>query len=227
MAASTAEIVFITDKRVLAIPVKECKEPWVNLQEQSVIEIGPSPEIPNNTDYFYMRNKVYEKLVQAQTKLPSGLRFCLYEAYRSLELQKILYDGRYAKVKHAHPDWSHEDLHVETTRLVSPVVELDGTPNIPPHATGAAVDVYLLDENGDAIDMGMHPKDWQDDVDGSLSVTHSDAISETAQKNRDIMSKVLSEVGFVNYPTEFWHWSYGDRYWAYHTQQPYALYGMK
>jgi hypothetical protein len=22
--------------------------------------------------------------------------------------------------------------------------------------------------------------------------------------------------GFVNYPTEWWHFSYGDRYWAYH-----------
>ena len=46
-----------------------------------------------------------------------------------------------------------------------------------------------------------------------------------AQKNRKIMSEVLTKVGFVNYPTEYWHWSYGDRYWAYHKQQPFALYG--
>ena len=25
----------------------------------------------------------------------------------------------------------------------------------------------------------------------------------------------LATEGFVNYPTEYWHWSYGDRYWAY------------
>jgi len=28
------------------------------------------------------------------------------------------------------------------------------------------------------------------------------------------MFKVLEKVGFVNYPKEFWHWSYGDIYWA-------------
>jgi len=29
----------------------------------------------------------------------------------------------------------------------------------------------------------------------------------------------------VNYPTEWWHWSYGDRYWAFVTGAPHALYG--
>jgi D-alanyl-D-alanine dipeptidase len=31
--------------------------------------------------------------------------------------------------------------------------------------------------------------------------------------------------GLVNYPTEWWHWSYGDRYWALVTGAPAALYG--
>ncbi len=39
------------------------------------------------------------------------------------------------------------------------------------------------------------------------------------------MSDALNVVGFVNYPTEYWHWSYGDRYWAYVKQQPFAIYG--
>jgi D-alanyl-D-alanine dipeptidase len=38
------------------------------------------------------------------------------------------------------------------------------------------------------------------------------------------MSGVLSQVGFVNYPTEYRHWSYGDRYWAYNKHQPHAIY---
>jgi hypothetical protein len=29
----------------------------------------------------------------------------------------------------------------------------------------------------------------------------------------------------INYPTEWWHYSYGDRYWAYHQNQPHAIYG--
>lgn len=40
------------------------------------------------------------------------------------------------------------------------------------------------------------------------------------------MSKALETVGFVNYPAEYWHWSYGDRYWAYHVGHEFALYGI-
>ncbi|MEK8108013.1 hypothetical protein NKG94_28990 [Micromonospora sp. M12] len=29
----------------------------------------------------------------------------------------------------------------------------------------------------------------------------------------------------VNYPTEWWHWSYGDRYWALMTGAPQTRYG--
>jgi D-alanyl-D-alanine dipeptidase len=38
------------------------------------------------------------------------------------------------------------------------------------------------------------------------------------------MSKALLKVGFVNYPYEYWHWSYGDRHWAYCTKVPNAIY---
>jgi zinc D-Ala-D-Ala dipeptidase len=29
----------------------------------------------------------------------------------------------------------------------------------------------------------------------------------------------------VNYPTEWWHWSYGDRYWAYQSGARAARFG--
>jgi D-alanyl-D-alanine dipeptidase len=35
-----------------------------------------------------------------------------------------------------------------------------------------------------------------------------------AQHNRNLMSAALAAVGFVNYPTEYWQWSFGDIYWA-------------
>jgi len=35
----------------------------------------------------------------------------------------------------------------------------------------------------------------------------------------------MQSQGFINYPTEWWHFSYGDRYWAYHQQASYAIYG--
>lgn len=223
-ACSENEIILIADPKVLAIPVVENHEPWVDLREQTAIKIGPSPEIDNNQDYFYMRKTVYDKLLQAQALLPDGIQFCLYEAYRSLNLQEQLFTTHYNDLKQLHPTWSHEEIFIETTKLVSPVTNLDGTKNIPPHSTGAAVDVYLLDKNGNEVDMGMHPKDWLLDHDGSLSLTDSKTISNAAQENRDMMSDVLKQVGFANYPTEYWHWSYGDRYWAYQKGLDNAIY---
>jgi zinc D-Ala-D-Ala dipeptidase len=218
------KIILIADPRILSIPIMDNHEAMVDLTEQNEIMYGPSPEVPNNHDYTKMRKTVYEKLVKAQRLLPTGIRFCLYEAYRSLELQKKLFDTRLLKLKQQHPEWSYEQLFLETTKLVSPVINLDESVNIPPHSTGGAIDIYLVNAKGEALDMGIHPRDWIEDSEDPLSASTSSHISAQAQKNRKIMSKALSALGFVNYPTEYWHWSYGDRYWAYFKKRPYAIY---
>lgn len=220
------EIILIADPKILAIKVIDNQETLIDLRDQQNIVIGPSPEIPNNIDYTYLRKSVYEKLKQAQTLLPTGLRFCLYEGYRSLTLQKMLFDERFEKIKNQHPTWTPEAVFLESIRLISPVINQDGSTNIPPHATGGAIDVYLINESGEAIDMGIHPKDWMEDLDGIVSLTLSSAVSAEAKYHRKIMCDVLSSVGFVNYPTEYWHWSYGDRYWAYHKHESHAIYGI-
>jgi D-alanyl-D-alanine dipeptidase len=38
------------------------------------------------------------------------------------------------------------------------------------------------------------------------------------------LAESLHAAGLVNYPTEWWHWSYGDRYWAMATGAPRAIY---
>lgn len=221
---SKNQITLIADPTVLAIPIKENCDPFIDLRDQNIIAFGSSPEIPNNTDYTKMRQVVYKKLLAAQSMLPQDLKFCLYEAYRSLELQAKLFDKYYSKQQQKHPSWNHEELFVETTKLVSPVINLDGSRNTPPHSTGAAIDIYLISKNGEAVDMGIQLKDWIEDLDVSLSQTDSVKISGKAQEYRAIMSETLTAVGFVNYPTEFWHWSYGDKYWALSAGAEHAFY---
>lgn len=217
-------MILITDPRILAIPIRENGDPLVELKGQKIIRLGSSPEIPNNIDYTKLRESVYEKVVEAQNLLPEGLKFCLYEGYRSFALQEKLFLERYQALKSVHPAWSHPEIFLETTKLVSPVMHLDGSRNVPPHSTGGAVDLYLIDMQNRPVEMGISVGDWMQDLDGSLSQTDSENISEEAKKHRDIMGCVLTKLGFVNYPTEYWHWSYGDRYWAYHKKESYALY---
>ncbi len=226
MSTASAAITLIADPEVLAIPVGQSSEPLVDLTQQTVIAYGPSPEIPDNKDYVFLRQTVYDKLVAAQQQLPPGYHFCLYEGYRSMALQKMIFDQHFANTQARYPQKTSDELFQETIKLVSPVINQDGSDNIPPHATGSAIDVYLIDDRGSPLEMGIHPKDWMQDEGGVLSLTASTLISPAATKNRHIMSAVLSAVGFVNYPTEYWHWSYGDRYWAFVTQQPQSIYGQ-
>lgn len=219
--------VALIDPRVLAITIEENNDPWIDLKEQNLLAFGPSPEVPDNEDYTKMRRTVYEKLIQAQASLPSRFKLKLYEGYRSISLQEILFNDRYQTIKNMLPDWGHEKLLIESAKLVSPVINLDGTKNIPPHSTGGAIDIYLINEQGGCVDMGIKVENWSIDINGSISKMHSNEISDNAKKHRKIMSKALTQAGFVNYPAEYWHWSYGDRYWAYCQKKAVALYGAK
>jgi D-alanyl-D-alanine dipeptidase len=223
----TDTITLIADPQVLAVPIQENHEPLVNARDFPELLIGPSPEIENNLSYTYMRKIVLTKLQTAQNLLPSHLRLCLYEGLRTLSLQKLLFEKEWQKIKTLHPQFSQEEIYNQVTKLVSPLKTLDGAFNIPPHATGAAVDVYLVDtESNQPVDMGILAKDWMDDPEGKLSLTDSEFISFEAVKHRSILCHVMREVGFVNYPTEYWHWSYGDRYWAFIKNEPYAFFDI-
>lgn len=219
------KIFYIADPEILNVPIKECHEPLINIKNHSELAYGPPPECAATApDYTKMRQSVFEKLCLAQAELPHGWRFRLYEGYRSLAVQQMLFDNEYQRVSQQNPTATHIERFHETTRLVSPVTNLDGSKNIPPHNTGAAVDVELITASGELVDMGMAAKDWCI-VDPDLCLTHSTLVSETAKHNREILFKVLEKQGFVNYPNEWWHFSYGDRYWAYLQEQTHAIYG--
>lgn len=219
-------IVYISDPRVLAIPIQECNEPLIDLKDQNDIQYGPVPETElSKNNYTKLRKTVFEKLCAAQKNLPNNWKFRVYECYRSREVQKTLFDQEYQHILARYPNETDpKKLFHETTRLVSPVINFEGSLNIPAHNTGAAVDIEIIDTSNQLIDMGMAAKDWMD-VDPDLCLTNNSKLSNALQSNRRVLFDVMIEQGFVNYPTEWWHFSYGDRYWAYHQKEKYALYG--
>ncbi|MCX7122624.1 MAG: hypothetical protein NTV32_02970 [Gammaproteobacteria bacterium] len=133
-------------------------------------------------------------------------------------------DQEYSRVRQLHPEFNHQECFLETTRLISPVTNLDQSRNIPPHSTGAAVDIEIIDQNGDLLDMGMAIKDWCI-VPTEQCMTECTSISAQSQKNRHMLCQIMQAQGFVNYPTEWWHFSFGDRYWAYLSGMSHAVYG--
>jgi D-alanyl-D-alanine dipeptidase len=218
-------IIYLASAEILAIPIVECGEELIDIKNSDILSYGPPPECPLTAScYTKMRKSVFEKLCQAQSELPHGWRFRLYEGLRSLAVQQMLFEQEYERVVKRYPQVSHQDRFRETTRLVSPVINLDGSTNIPPHNTGAAIDIEIVTANGDLVDMGMAIADWTT-VTPEFCMTHYEEIPEIVKTNRELLLSILSAHGFVNYPAEWWHFSYGDRYWAYHKKQSHAIYG--
>ncbi|MFD3503864.1 M15 family metallopeptidase [Streptomyces sp. NPDC058676] len=54
---------------------------------------------------------------------------------------------------------------------------------------------------------------------------HPGAPPSHQQRSGIILRSALTAVGMVNYPTEWWHWSFGDQYWALVSGVDHAVYG--
>lgn len=132
-------------------------------------------------DYTKIRKTTYEKLCQAQNNLPGGWKFRVYEGLRSLKVQKILFDTLYNSLKLKNNALSEEELFEKTSLLIAPIKFFNGTTNVPPHSTGGAVDLEVVDNDRALVNFGMEIKDWSR-VTPDICNTVSQNISEEAKK---------------------------------------------
>jgi zinc D-Ala-D-Ala dipeptidase len=107
-------------------------------------------------------------------------------------------------------------VYEEVCKYVAPVESA-------PHPTGGAIVLTLIDNNGNELEMGTEFN--AEPVETNYATYfNAENISAEAKKNRIILKNALERVGFVNYFTEWWHWSYGDKYWAYCLKNNCAIY---
>ncbi|MGW1107354.1 hypothetical protein [Streptomyces sp. NPDC002540] len=76
----------------------------------------------------------------------------------------------------------------------------------------------------DVREHGLQVDDRRQDATGAYAHVRQGVLTR-AQTNRATLKAVLSAARLTNYSIEFWHRSFGDRYWALQTKQPAALYG--
>ncbi len=164
-----------------------------------------------------MRRSLAERLCQANRALPAGYRLAIIEGWRAPHIQRRMYQATRARFQTIHPDWSETQLTRTVNRFSAPLSKQ--VP--PPHTTGGAVDLMLADMEGNALDH-TSPFDPYDPHSASFGAS---GLSDIARKHRDILAEALIPAGITNYPSEFWHWSYGDQGWAYRERHPHALYG--
>ncbi|MGW7417225.1 M15 family metallopeptidase [Streptomyces sp. NPDC054863] len=210
----TAEIVLMADPRIAAVPVEECGEPLVDVRK-SGLRTGEE-ELDAEGAYAHLREGVVQRLLHAQELLPDGLRLVIVEGYRPPELQREYFEEYEAELRALNAGWSAAEVRSAASRYVSP-------PEIAPHSAGGAVDLTLADADGRELDMGT-PMNASPEESAGACYTDAPGIGAESRANRALLGAALTAAGLVNYPTEWWHWSYGDRYWALGTGAGAAVY---
>ncbi|MFI8348428.1 M15 family metallopeptidase [Streptomyces sp. NPDC085596] len=209
-------VVLMSDRRVAAIPVRECGEPLVDVRAHGALRVDPRKHDAAGA-FAHLRQGVLHRLLHAQSLLPNGLRLLFVEGYRPPALQRRYFEEYVDVLGRDNPGWTQARVREAASRFVSP-------PEIAPHSAGAAVDLTLVDVDGHELDLGTRMNADPEESEGAC-YTSATNITPEAGANRNILATVLSEAGLVNYATEWWHWSWGDRYWALQTNNPTALYG--
>ncbi|GIH03839.1 D-alanyl-D-alanine dipeptidase [Rhizocola hellebori] len=207
------DMVVLSDPEVVGIPVVECGEPLIDVRKIAALRVDGRLADPQGC-FARLRVGMVDRLVTAQTLLPAGLRFLIVEGYRPAELQKQYFDAFVHRLRVKDPAAAEADLRRRAARYISP-------PEVAPHVAGAAVDVTLCTVYGAELAMGTEVND----TDTTACHTDSTEIDARAIQNRRLLGAALSAAGLVNYPSEWWHWSYGDRYWAYVSGAGHACYG--
>ena len=187
-------------KYVGKVHVHECFDPLVDfLPHKHIIFNKETLEEPN-----LIRKKVLFKLYKIADSLPEGVNLKIYKTFRSRTKMNDIFEDAIAKITAENPEIGrHEAMKLAKFKTDDPKGSLGG------HETGGAVDVALCDNEGNDHNYGTKFHEYND-----FTFTHSSHITPEQKQNRKKLVKLMKRQGFVNFPGEWWHFSYGDRMWA-------------
>jgi D-alanyl-D-alanine dipeptidase len=207
------------------IPIQECGEPLVPIPlEQFAVE-SPHPYEKLGAPYgdtspYYLRESVIAALISVQAELQqrhADWRIQIFDAYRPVAVQQFMVDHTFAEVVQAQnldPETLSDD---QRDAILQQVYQIWAVPSPnpktpPPHSTGAAIDLTLVDATGQMIDMGSA-------IDELSPRSHPDYYANQPDKpyheHRQLLRNVMYSAGFRRHPGEWWHFCLGDQMWAW------------
>jgi D-alanyl-D-alanine dipeptidase len=191
---------------VASVPAIDCAEPLVDLNATDRLLLA--------TCSMRARRGAAERLYQAAEALPRDYSLLVVDAFRSQATQELRWQKRIAEMTEAMPQSSPKTVSEAARRFTSPPGGIGSG-----HQTGGAFDVTLVDASGRPCDMGTNVKEAN-----CLTLTKAAGLTPEQRHLRSLLIKAMTRVGFVNYPNEWWHFSYGDRMWAAYSGELLAIY---
>ncbi|MBC5794910.1 D-alanyl-D-alanine dipeptidase [Sphaerospermopsis sp. LEGE 00249] len=220
------------------ISIIECGEPLVKIPLELFAVETPHPYEKLGADYggysaYFLRASVVQNLIEAQNYLQllhPGWYIQIFDAYRPVAVQQFMVDYSFAQAVQARGLIESDLSTQQREEIWQQVYEIWAVPSLdmntpPPHSTGAAVDITLVDENGEVVNMGS-PIDEMSERSHPDYYAHSDAHRhQEYHRHRELLLNVMLKAGFQRNPREWWHFSFGDQMWAWLCNQPTARYG--
>lgn len=196
---------------------------FIEIETNGLFEVSmqyPLLGMNNSVNKCLVREEVYEMLLDAAAKLPTGFRFKILDAWRPFNLQKELYEVYSDEIIRYFNLENHSDEHkkdIISSFVSEPVFNKD----VPPvHTTGGAVDLTIIDSYGTELNMGTGFDSFSEKAYTSYFEKLDDF---EIRDNRRLLYNIMTEAGFTNLPSEWWHYDFGDRFWAYYKETD-ALY---
>jgi D-alanyl-D-alanine dipeptidase len=210
------------------IAIVDCAEPLVALPTDWLARVDPHPYAALGAPYgqhspFTVRQGVLERLLVAHDHLQQlrpGWRMQIFDAYRPIAVQQFMVEHTLAQVIEQR-GWSQHSLTPQQQQAaLEQVHQFWAVPNPnpltpPPHSTGAAIDITLVDTSNTPVNMGgaideLSARSYPDHYIGL-----ADPEAQQFDNHRQLLNYCLSQAGFKRHYHEWWHFSYGDQLWAW------------
>ncbi len=210
------------------IIINECQEPLIAIDPNIFILENPPPYAKLGANYgekspYFVRESVGKKLIIVREKLQQikpHWQIKIFDAYRPVEVQQFMVDYSFNSVLQEQDLRITELTKAEIDSIWAQVYKMWAVPSFdratpPPHSTGAAVDLTLIDTDGKIVDMGGEIDDLGDRSDPNYYNNAKDDRELIYRANRELLNNIMTAVDFCRHPNEWWHFSFGDQLWAW------------
>ncbi|MEB3190857.1 MAG: M15 family metallopeptidase [Snowella sp.] len=218
------------------IPIQDCGEPLVPIALENICLEDPAPYVFLGADYqgkspYCLRTGVLTALAQAQDNLSQcqpGWKIKVFDAYRPIAVQQFMVDYTFGQIL-ARDKLTLEQLsEAQRQQILEEVYQIWAIPSHdpatpPPHSTGAALDITLINELGQAVAMGGEIDELSPRSQPNFYQQATDQEAQIYHYHRCLLNDLMESVGFLRHPGEWWHFSLGDQLWAWQYNQRNAI----
>lgn len=214
------------------IPIKDCGEQLIPIPLDTFDLELPHPYVKLGAEYgtkspYCLRQGVVQALLEAQFLIEKRYpqwKIRIYDAYRPVGVQQYMVNYTFNSLVKSMS--LHEELLSAQQRqnLWNRVYKIWAAPSLnknmpPPHSTGGAVDVTIVNEQGEILDMGGEIDELSERSHPDYYLSDQDGDSQQYHFNRQLLNRAMTNAGFYRHPGEWWHFSLGDQMWAWQHNQ--------